>query len=233
MEWNIHTIYEIIRGPLAWGCFFIFITGTLFQISRFFKLSTPKKQHVFFKQDEHPPQFKEEKSIRYKVAYLVSRLKVSIIGMHPFMLVVTVVFHLCIVVLPVFLREHNSLMDILWGGSFCPYVLPHHAADTLFVTISCCMLIFAFRRFFLSRVRSITDFGDVYLYMVTGTPFVTGYLAVHNVFDYQMMVIFHILSVEIFLVSLPFTKFVHMIFFFLNRFWVRGEYGFRTARRVW
>lgn len=232
MEWNISNIYELVRGPVAWICFFIFMAGTVFQITRFFKLSVKINQPVF-EQGDPPHKSQEDKSARYQLAYLLSRLRVSIIGMHPFMFIVTVVFHFSIFMLPLFLREHNSLMDILWGVSFCPHILSHNTADMLFVIICCCMLVFAFRRLFTSRVRALTDFGDVYLYAVTGAPFVSGYLAVHNVFDYQMLVIVHILSVEILLVSLPFTKFVHMIFFFLNRFWSRGELGFRTAKRVW
>jgi hypothetical protein len=43
----------------------------------------------------------------------------------------------------------------------------------------------------------------------------------------------HILSGEIMLIALPFTKLGHMLFFFLYRFLIGSEYSFVRGTRTW
>ena len=47
------------------------------------------------------------------------------------------------------------------------------------------------------------------------------------------MVTLHILSAEILLVMIPFSRFSHMIFFVVSRFLIVGEHSRKSARRVW
>ncbi len=225
-------MYEFIRGPLAWSCFIIFILGIIFQVSRFFILSE-KKERISMKPRPVHHKKKEDRLSREKIAVIISRLRVSILGTHPIMVCMSLIFHVSILILPLFLMEHHTLLEVLWGVSFCPNVLSHNAADVLTKVVLFCILFFLFRRIFLARVRAITSFSDYYFLMLTAVPFVTGYLAVHNILDYDTLIILHILSVELILVSIPFTKFVHMIFFFLNRIWIISEYDFGAGERQW
>jgi hypothetical protein len=43
----------------------------------------------------------------------------------------------------------------------------------------------------------------------------------------------HILSGEAMLITLPFTKLGHMLFFFLYRFLIGNEYSFAKGARAW
>jgi hypothetical protein len=69
--------------------------------------------------------------------------------------------------------------------------------------------------------------------LITVAPFLSGYLAYHQWFDYKIMLIAHILAAEVMLVVIPFTKLGHMIFFFLYRFLIGGEYSFGQGTRTW
>ncbi len=226
--------YDYIRGPIAWACFAVFIVGMLFQVIRFFtlsrKLGTP---------DNHlnpnilPPRTKPQFSMATLKSWWHLKGKVSIIGSHPVMLTVTTVFHLTIFILPLFLLAHHTLFDQLWGASFCPLVLSQFWTDLLCIVTFGCLGFFIARRLFLPRVRAITTLYDWAILIMVAAPFVTGFCAIHNLLDYETMIIIHLISVNLLMLTLPFTKFVHMIFFFLNRFFLRSEYNFGAGSRRW
>ena len=48
---------------------------------------------------------------------LGQRLKLSILGTSPVTVVVTTIFHTCLVLLPFFVLGHNVLLDMAWGAS--------------------------------------------------------------------------------------------------------------------
>jgi nitrate reductase gamma subunit len=225
-------MYEFIRGPMAWTCFFTFIMGMLFQVVRFFLIT--KKVHPIIVRP--PLNYNKEKDITFSkesLPQLVARLRVTIVGVDPVMTFFTVLFHISIFLLPIFLSEHNMLMDGLWEVSLCPYVLPEIVADIFTGIIMVCILFFLSRRIFLSRVRSISTIYDYLIIFLTAVPFATGFLAVHGFSDYTLLIILHVLSVNLIMLSLPFSKFVHSAFFFLSRFFVGSEYSFSEGSRRW
>lgn len=224
--------YEFIRGPLTWACFFLFIGGMLFQVIRFFRITKKIRPALVtpppgYGRANHPGISRES------LPKLAAKLRVSIAGVDPAMTFFTVIFHISIFLLPVFLSEHNMLMDGLWGVSLCPYVLPEPAADILICIIMVCILFFLSRRIFLNHVRSISTIYDYLVILITAMPFITGFLAVHSFFEYRTLIILHVLSADLIMLLLPFSKFVHSAFFFLNRFRIESEYGFSKGSRRW
>jgi len=224
-------MYEFIRGPMAWTCFSILILGMIFQVVRFFVL-TKKLQPVGL---ATPPRYKKKKFelSRESLPSLAAKLRVSVFGVDPLMVFVTIIFHISIIMLPLFLMEHNIILDVLWGINFCPCSFPESIADFLTGVILACILFFLFRRIFISRVRSISTFYDYFIILLTATPFVTGFLAIHGFFEYRTLIIIHLISVNLIMVFLPFAKFVHSIFFFLNRFFIGSEYSLSKGSRDW
>ncbi len=225
-------MYEFIRGPMAWACFFIFIMGMLFQVVRFF-LITKKIHPTFIATTLDDNKKKNFNFSRESLPQLAAKLRVTLVGVHPVMFFFTVLFHINIFLLPVFLSEHNMLMDGLWEVSLCPYVLPELVADIFTGIIMVCILFFLSRRIFLCRVRSISTIYDYLIIFLTAVPFATGFLAVHGFFDYRKLIILHVLSVNLIMLSLPFSRFVHSAFFFLNRFFIGSEYSFSKGSRLW
>ena len=56
-------------------------------------------------------------------------------------------------------------------------------------------------------------------------PFATGFLAYYQWFGYKIFVIIHILSGEIMLVTIPFSRLSHMITAPLTRAYMGSEFG--------
>ena len=79
----------------------------------------------------------------------------------------------------------------------------------------------------------MTTAWDYTLLLLTGIPFVTGFLAYHQVGDYKTLLILHILFAEILLIVIPFSKLAHIILFFFSRAFIGFEFGGRRGARTW
>lgn len=221
-------MYELLRGPLATASFIVFFLGIIYQIFRFFSL-TRKYEQVSHIPGFPPPRRGQDgpsPSIRKK-----ARKQGTVWGMEPHMAIVTTVFHLLIIVTPVFLLAHNILILQSWGVSFPTF--SEAFSDFLTMLILGFGVYFLYRRIFLAKVRALSSLSDYLTFLVAFAPFITGFIAYHQFFAYKYMVILHIFTGELMLVCLPFTKLVHMLYFFLNRIFLVGEYSFGSGKRTW
>jgi hypothetical protein len=82
-------------------------------------------------------------------------------------------------------------------------------------------------------VRILTSAWDYTLLGLTALPFLTGFFAYHQFGPYKTLMIAHILSGEILLVLIPFTKLGHMVLFFFTRAFIGFEMGGRRGARSW
>ena len=71
------------------------------------------------------------------------------------------------------------------------------------------------------KVRSfLSTYQDYFVWLVTFLPVITGYMAFHRIlFPYTTMLAVHILTFELLLVVLPFTKLIHTFTLFFARFY--------------
>jgi nitrate reductase gamma subunit len=226
-------MYDIVRGPLVWVSFLVFILGTTIQVMRFYRLSRLKRPPKFNDGAVAPGAPKQTgplptSSLRYKL----EMLRLTILGGQPVMIVTTTIFHVCLVLTPLFVLAHNILLDLSWGISFVS--VPESVTDALTVIVILGGLYFLHRRMFVYRVVTITTAYDYIVLLIVTAPFVSGFLAYHQVFDYHTLIFIHMLSGEILLMAIPFTKLVHMPFFFINRFVLIHENTLgRGGNRVW
>jgi len=136
----------------------------------------------------------------------------------PVMSLSSFLFHIGIIVVPVFLIGHIDLwyrgIGLSWPG------IPMIAADVLTVlTICCATFIFIFR-FTDKSTRALSSGMDYFLLIMVSLPFVTGFMAVHpscNPASYNTIMLIHILSSEAVFVMLPYTKLVHAALFPFDR----------------
>lgn len=222
--------YEFIRGPLAWIAFAVFCLGMAFQIGRFVLLSRRRPHSRVALPVLRAPQ---PTPARERWIARLARWRTGFFGMDPALALCSVLFHAAGLVLPIGLLHHNSIMEQLWGVTLCPHVLSEAATETLSWMVFGGAGFFLLRRIFLRRVRAISTLYDYLTLVLALAPFVTGYLAIHGLFDYKTNVIWHILSVQLLLVCAPFTKFSHMLYFFINRFLLGTELSFGAGRRIW
>ena len=219
-------MYDFIRGQLIPVAFVIFALGLIFQIIQFFRL-TRKKEWGYPPLEIKP----EKKTTSQWVAFCLASLNGTLWETDPLVTIMTSVFHVFLILVPIFLLGHNILLDQSWGLSL--WSLPESITDILTIVVLICVAFFLGRRLFLSRVRVITTVYDYLILVIAAAPFLTGYFAYHQWFNYDMVMTVHILAGEVMLITIPFTKLGHMLFFFFYRFLIGNEYSFAKGARTW
>ncbi len=217
---------DFVRGQLVSIALMIFVLGLIFQLIQFFKL-TRKKKWVY-----PPLEIKsEKKSAGQWVSLCFSSLNGTLWKTDPLVTIVTSVFHVFLIGVPIFLLGHNLLLDQSWGLRL--WSLPELMTDVFTLVVLICLAFFLARRLFLVRVRAITTLYDYVILLIAVAPFLTGYFAYHQWFHYETVMTIHILAGEVMLITIPFTKLGHMLFFFLYRFFIGNEYSFAKGARAW
>jgi len=144
---------------------------------------------------------------------LLKRAPVTYIGGY--------VFHLGFAITLLFFVPHielaRSLVGIGWPG------LPMPVVDISAVAAMLGLLAVLASRLANPVKRFLSGFQDYLAWLLTFLPLATGYLAFHHLLiDYTLALALHILSVELLLVALPFTKLFHTVSVFVSR-WYNGD----------
>ena len=145
--------------------------------------------------------------------------------------IVTFAFHLCLIITPVFLLSHAILWDESWNINL--WTLPDGVADimTLIVVGSC--IFFLIRRLVSPEVQYVTSASDYVILAIVALPFITGFIAYHQWLNYPFFMILHIISGEIMLVAIPFTRLSHMLFSPFTRAYMGSEFGGVRHAKDW
>lgn len=218
-------MYELARGPLMWVAVIVFIIGVFYRIIQLLLL-TRKKERVFCPSRSIREGSPEERKLRTLISF-----QNSLIGRHPVMAIVSFVFHSCLFIAPIFAIGHSLLLYESWGVSFLS--LPDGLIDLLTIILLSCAVFFLVRRIVIPRVQAVSTPYDYLLLFITAAPFLTGFFAYHQWFDYKTVITLHILAGEAMLIAIPFTKLGHMVFFFFIRIFLGGEFGFWRGNRSW
>ena len=221
-------MFNFVQGQLVSIAVMIFILGLIYQGIQFFKL-TKKKEWVF---PPLPVQNKpEKKTAEQWMTQCLSSLNGTLWETDRVLTIVTSIFHICLIAAPLFLLGHNILLDQSWGLSL--FSFPEFFSDVLTLVVLIGGAYFLGRRLFLARVRAISSIYDFIVLFIAVAPFLTGFLAYHQWGEYKTIILLHILSGELMLITIPFTKLGHMLFFFLYRFFIGNEYSFVRGSRTW
>ena len=215
-------MYEFISGPLVWFSFMMFILGSLFRIAWMLRLAD--KDKVIF------PYLSLKYSLRSFTHWIVP-FGTTKMRRRPITSIVTFAFHVCAILTPIFLLPHNLLWEESWNIQI--WSLPEQIADVMTViVIGACLFCFA-RRLILPEVKFLTSTSDYVLLTVVLAPFLTGFLAYHQLFFYKEMLAAHILAGEIMLIAIPLTRLSHIFFFFVTRAYMGSEFGAVRHARDW
>jgi nitrate reductase gamma subunit len=150
---------------------------------------------------------------------------------RPVMTVVTFVFHISLVLTPIFLLAHIVLVYESWRIQW--WSMPEGVSDVLTVLVVLGCVFFLVRRIVAPEVKNVTYLSDYVLLSLVVLPFLSGFLAYHQLGPYHSMLIAHILTGEILLVAIPFTRLSHMFFFFFTRAYMGSEFGNVRNARDW
>jgi len=135
--------------------------------------------------------------------------------------------HIGLIFTPVFLLAHNIILKERWGFSLP--TISGTLADILTIAVFVSILFLVLRRIALPEVRILTTAYDYILLAITLAPFITGFLAAQHVPGYSFWLIAHIISGEIMLIVIPFTKLSHIVLFFLSRAQLGMDYGIKRG----
>ena len=215
-------MYEFARGPLVYIAFAILIGGSLYRL--FWTIRTAKKDKVIL------PYMKWKFGLRslahWSVPYGAKNMR-----MRPVFTLLSFLFHICLILTPIFTLGHVALWRESWGVS-----LPS-LSNGLSVLMSVIVLIgavtFVLRRIANPAVRFVSSPGDFVLVLLVAAPFATGLMAHYQVFDYRTVVLVHMWTGALWLAMIPFTRIAHMLYYPLTRGYMGCEFGYVRNSRDW
>jgi nitrate reductase gamma subunit len=149
--------------------------------------------------------------------------------------VVSMVFHVAIIVTPIFLGAHILLWERGLGVRW-PALGPL-LADGLTLTAIATAATLLILRLSSATSRAISHPQDYFFLVLIATPFVTGFLAMHpgmNPVSYDLTLFLHVMSGNLIFILIPFTKISHVVLFPTTR--LVSEFGWHlrpeSGRRV-
>ena len=190
----------------------IFVLGTLWRLIEIYSLgrkrdlAVPRHRsgasglHTMFRRSVPPPGMFRRSATSYVAGY---------------------VFHIGLFIIVFLFAQHIKLIQNLTGLSWPG--LPSQFIDATAVVTLATMLLVLVERINKPVKRFISTFGDYAGWTLTFLPVLTGYLAArHLLLSYTTMLALHILSVELLLIFLPFTKLMHVFTLWGSR-WYNGN----------
>jgi nitrate reductase gamma subunit len=214
--------YAFVEGPLTWVAILTFLIGIVVRGIFYYNASkkTDKMIHKYF-------------SWKWVFSTYAKWLLPNNVTFkkQPLYYLTVYLFHICIVMLPVFAYQHIVMWEMSrFGWSWIS--LPAGLAKWMTLAVVLIGLFLIARRAMHPDLKLLTKSSDYLLLALTILPFLTGYLAAHATlgttgFLAENMQLFHMLSGQLMLILIPFTKLSHAVLFFFSRGATAVEFGRR------
>jgi len=137
-------------------------------------------------------------------------------------------FHLGLFVVIFFGAAHMLVWKSLLGFGW--FTLPLPVIDWMAAVAIVAMLVLAVNRLTNPVLKLLTGPAEWLNWLVVFLPFVTGYIMTHRLwFPYELLFSLHLITVNIMLIWIPFSRISHFIFYFFSRTIHGTEYGKRAV----
>ncbi|ABB37450.1 HmcE, 25.3 kd protein in hmc operon [Oleidesulfovibrio alaskensis G20] len=214
---------DFLTGPMLWISLVVCFGGLLARVVWYIRGLDWKLDRV---------AYRPHMSIGLRGALRSVLCWITPMGTHswrqqPFMAAGFFLFHIGAVLVPLFLMGHNIILEERFGFSLP--TLPWWLADGLTVAALAGAAMLALRRIALTEVRILTSAYDWFILAVSAAPFLTGFIARLHVGDYQFWLVMHIITGELLLVLIPFTKLSHVALFFMSRGQLGMDYNIKRG----
>ena len=214
--------YSFVEGPLLWVAILTFIIGSIIKAATLFFVSRKTDKVIY-----------ENFSWKYVFAtYARWLLPVNKdVAKNPVFIPLVYIFHLCLIIVPIWFSGHITLWEeSRFEWSWTP--VPDGLAEWMTLIFLAIAIFFLLRRIISPHIRLISTFSDYFLLIVTALPFLTGYFVTHGTLEGvgflgNNMQLIHMLSGELMLILMPFTKLSHYLLFFFSRAATGIEFGRR------
>lgn len=216
-------LYDLVSGPLAWLAFGIFFIGSIYRMVTMYNLAKAKDGSSLAYMSW---PYGLRSILNWMIPFNTMGWKSD-----PLMTVATFLFHIGFLLVAIFLNAHVVLWETAFGITIPS--LPTVFGDYIsFVVIAGC-IVFAYRRLALPHVKGVTKPKDWLALILVVMPFITGVLAYHQIGPVLLMTILHMLSGEILLAAIPFTRLSHALFVPFTRAYMGSEFGAVRHARDW
>ena len=208
---------------MVWVAFGVFVIGCLIRLVMLLRMVSQKEPFIY-----------KYMSLKYSlrsIGHWIVPFATENWRRHPVLTIVTFAFHISLLVTPIFLLSHIVLFDEAWNVRWG--ALPNAVADVLTVVVIISCIFFLVRRIKSPEVKFVTYPSDYVILAIVAAPFITGFFAYHQWFNYPLMFFLHIVTGEIMLIAIPFTRLSHMIFSPLTRAYMGSEFGGVRKARDW
>lgn len=147
--------------------------------------------------------------------------------LHPAYTAAAFLFHVGLVIVPLFLYAHGVILRQRFG--FAWPALPADWADGLTLLAVAAGVFLLVRRYVLPQVRILTTLQDWLVMALSLAPLVTGFVAAHQTGPGNGWLVAHIMTGELLLIAIPFTKLSHVVLFFCSRAQIGMDFGVKRG----
>jgi len=214
--------FLFVEGPLLWIAFLTFFIGSILRAALFLSVSRKRDKIIY--------QYFSWKYVLATFSRWLLPLNKDV-AKNPIFTILGYIFHICLIVVPIWFSGHISLWEeSRFEWSWTP--IPDGLADWMTLIFLAIALFFLLRRIISADIRLLSTFSDYLLIVVVALPFITGYFLTHGTVDNigflgENIQLIHMLSGELMLILIPFTKLSHFVLFFFSRGATAIEFGRR------
>jgi len=200
----METWLALARGPFFWAALTFMVLGLLRHVA--VSLSDVKRitRRAGDKRIPHR---------RIAKATLAWLFPFSKFGHRTMIGIASFVFHVAIIVVPVFLAGHIALWRASIGISWP--AISSGFADVLTIVAVAAAFALVLQRAIAKDKRAMSRFQDYFLPLFVALPFAAGFLVVHpawNPFPYDATLLIHVMSANVLMILIPTTKLNHAVF---------------------
>lgn len=216
---------EFLRGPLFRVAFLIFIAGLAYRLIRVVALGWPK--------DKVPSAGSKVKG--------VATTYVKGVGIFPFIpwvkrtfngnavtFLAGAMFHIGLIIVIILGTAHMLAWKSLLGFGWP--TLPVPIIDWLAAATILAMVALFVNRLNHPVVRKLSGPAEFMNWTLVFLPMVTGYMMTHHLFfRYEALFSLHMLTVDMLLIWIPFSRLSHFVFYFFSRTIHGAQFGKRAV----
>lgn len=139
------------------------------------------------------------------------------------------IFHIGLFITLFFLSEHilifHNLIGLTWPA------LPRALIDITALLSIAALIALLIHRLMDPVLKQISDYQDYLVWLLTIAPLATGVMVLHPMgVTYTTSLVWHLISIELLLIAIPFTKLSHALSIFVSRWYNGAIAGYKGIR---
>lgn len=223
MNWN--AFLEFTRGPFFYAALLVFIAGMVYRLVRILMLGWTR--------DRIPAR--GSKAAGVAKSFLKGILIWPFIpwvkrtfSRNPVIYLAGGLFHLALFVVVILSAAHMLVWKSLLGFGWPTLPLP--IIDWLAAVGIIAMVALLIYRLTDPLMKLLTGLPEWLNWFFVFLPMITGYIMTHHLwFSYEVLFSLHMLSVDVLLIWIPFSRISHFMFYFFSRTIHGQEFGKRAV----